>query len=119
MYLLILTFIVALSFGCSGTQEQKTATIELEGNPTTGYTWVYTMSPEGIVHEVSNQYTASKTGERVVGSGGKFVFTFEAIAEGEAELVFSYLRPWEEGIPPVEAVIYKAIVDDRNNLTLR
>ena len=110
--------ITIISLGCVGLQGQKTTTIELDGNPTTGYTWVYTVSPEGIVREVSNQYIANRTNNNVAGSGGRFVFTFEAITAGEAELVFSYLRLWEEGIPPVNTVKYKAVVDDNNNLTL-
>ena len=106
-------------FGCSSVQGgQKTGTIELEGNPTTGFTWVYTMSPEGVVREVSNEYIQNKNDQNLVGGGGKFVFVFEAVATGEADLVFSYLRVWEEGIPPVQTVSYKAIVDDEINLTL-
>ena len=99
-------------------QKTLTAAIELEGNPTTGYSWVYAMSPEGIVREVSNEYIAANTVGHVAGSGGKFIFTFEAVAEGETELTFSYLRPWEENIPALKTVIYRAIVDDKYNLTL-
>ena len=113
--------ITALSFlllQCTAAQEQKTITVELEGNATTGYTWVYTMSPEGVISELSNEYIPGKTNEGAVGAGGKYIFTFEAIAEGEAELVFSYLRKWETGVPPLKTETYKAIVDNKNNLTL-
>ena len=99
--------------GCTQARVKNTAVVELEGNPSTGYTWVYTVSPQGIVREVSNTYIANQTEDNRVGSGGKFIFTFEAIAEGEAEIVFSYLRVWEEDVPPVRTVIYKAIVDGR------
>ena len=118
LVLLLLICIAALGLGCSATQKQKTATVELTGNPTTGYTWVYTMSPEGVVAEVSNEYIADKTNGAVVGSGGKFIFTFEALTAGEAELVFSYLRVWEKNIPAVETTVYRVIVDDKNGLTL-
>ena len=115
----VLLFIAMVSlFGCAGMQARKTETIELEGNPTTGYTWVYSMSPEGVVAEVSNEYIPDQTAPGVVGSGGKFVFTFEAVAAGEAELVFSYLRTWEGTIPALRTAIYRAIVDNKNNLTL-
>jgi len=99
-------------------QDQKTATVELEANATTGYTWVCTMSPENVVRLVSYEYIPDKNNEGITGAGGKQIFTFEAIAEGEAELVFSYLREWETGIPPLKTVTYKAIVDNKNNLTL-
>ena len=117
-WLIALLFIAFFSLGCAGMQEQKTAAIELEGNPTTGYTWVYAMSPEGVVREVSNKYIADRTNDGRVGSGGKFVFTFEAVAEGDAGLTFSYLRLWEEGIAPIKTVNYRATVDDKNSLTL-
>ena len=116
-----------LSFGCDGTQGQdiatvklegNMATVELEGNPTTGYTWVYTMSPEGIVREIFNDYVPDKTDDNVTGSGGKFIFTFEPVSEGEAELAFSYLRVWEKDIPAIKTVTYRAVVDDKGNLTL-
>jgi len=119
--------IAMLSFGCSETQEQdiasvklegNMATVELVGNPTTGYNWDYTMSPAGVVREVSSDYIPDKTDENVAGSGGKFVFTFEAVSAGEAELVFSYFRPWETDIPALEIVTYRAVVDDKENLTL-
>ena len=100
------------------TQEQKTAAIELEANVTTGYTWLCTISPENVIRLVSDEYIPDKKNEGITGAGGKQVFTFEAIAEGEAELVFSYLREWETGVPPLSTVSYKAIVDKRNNLTL-
>ena len=116
MFLVLIFFIVILSFGCAGMQSLNSATVELGGTPTTGYTWVYTMSPEGIVREVSNEYVPDKP--ILAGSGGKFFFTFEAINKGVAELVFSYLRQWEEDIPPIQTVVYRAIVDGENNLTL-
>ena len=127
LWLAILICVAMLLPGCGGTQEEdiatvklsgNMATVELKGNPTTGYTWLYTMSPEGIVREAFSDYIPDKTDDNVVGSGGKFVFTFEAVSEGEAELVFSYLRVWEEGIPAINTVTYKAVVDDKGNLKL-
>jgi len=115
---LCVTALSVLSFGCSMTQEQKTAAIELEANATTGFVWVYTMSPENVIRLVSNEYVPDKNNEGITGGGGKQIFTFEAIAKGEVELVFSYLREWETGIPPLKTVTYKAIVDDKNSLTL-
>jgi predicted secreted protein len=130
---LIIVFIAVTGFtmtACAGDDGNVSGgsivkSIELEGNPithggnpTTGYIWVCTISPEGVVREVSNEYIPDNTNPNIVGSGGKFVFTFEAVAAGEAELVFSYLRPWEEGKPALKTVKYKAIADADKNLTL-
>jgi len=125
--LCLVVAICVLSFGCESTQEQNIsavklegnkATVELKGNPTTGYSWDYTMSPEGIVREIFKDYIPDKKDENLAGSGGKFVFTFEAVTQGEAELVFSYFRPWEAE-PALETVSYRALVDDKGNLTLK
>ena len=113
-----ITALSLLSQGCSMAQEQKTATVELEANATTGYAWVCTMSPENVIRLVSDEYIPDKNNEGITGAGGKQVFTFEAIAEGEAELVFSYLRKWETDVPPLKTETYKAVVDKKNNLTL-
>jgi len=116
---LCVTVLSFLSFGCSTTQELKTATIELESNATTGYKWVYTISPENIIRCVYEDYIQDNNKEGIAGAGGTQIFLFEAVAEGEAEIVFSYLREWETGVPPEKTVAYKAIVDNKNNLALK
>ena len=110
--------IAMLLYGCAGIQKQKTVTVELEGNPTTGFSWVYAMSREGVLREVSSEYVADRADKGVVGSGGKFVFTFKAAAAGETDLVFSYLRVWEKETPAGKTVIYRASVDSGKNIKL-
>ena len=120
--LISLLFITILIMGCTGMQEQKQeqkkAVIELEGNPTTGYTWICAISPEGIVAAAPKEYFPNETDEKLVGAGGKFIFTFEAIGEGIAYLTFSYLRTWEVGIPAIKTETYMAVVDSKFNLTI-
>ena len=117
-WFILLLCATLLPFGCSEAQDQNTPTIKLKGNPTTGYTWVCSISPGGIVREVSPYDYIPDNNNGPPGSGGTFVFTFEAIAPGEAELVFSYLRTWES-VPPLQTETYRATVDDKNNLTLK
>jgi len=116
---LFAAFLSFLSFGCSTMQEEKTGTIILEGNATTGYSWTYTISPaDGVVRYVSDKYTPNENKDGAAGVGGKHSFTFEAVAEGEAEIVFSYRREWQTDVAPEKTETYKAIVDSKNNLTL-
>ena len=107
--------------GCSGNQvfgqEESQATVELEGNPTTGYEWTYELSNPAIIKEVSYEYIGYQEDEDVVGVGGVFVFGFAGLAEGESEITFNYMRSWEE-TPPEKTVTYLAVVDSNNNLTL-
>ena len=102
---LVLSVLTATLFIGCGAAQSNTATIELAGHEATGYSWVYEMTVEGIVRELSNEYVRNSDG-----AGGMFVFTFEAVGDGESELLFSYLRPWEEEEPPVETAIYRAVV---------
>ena len=121
--MLICTFVFAA--GCSKKNENKngpgsvqnTATVELEGNPTTGFTWICTIIPEGIVKEVSKDFMQNDADEGMTGVGGTFIFTFESIQPGEAELAFFYLREWEDE-PAESIVVYNAVVDDSLGIAL-
>ena len=117
---------VAVLLGCFATFslslilagcDRTSATVKLKGNPTTGYTWICEISPEGVVAERSNEYVSNLNLFGASGVGGTFVFTFEAVAAGEADITFSYLRVWEDN-PPIDVVVYRATVDARGNLTL-
>jgi predicted secreted protein len=88
---------------------------------TTGYCWALTISPpKGVISIVSNEYIPDENKTRIpmLGMGGKRLYTFESVAKGEAELVFQYLRQTSNDRTPAETVTYKAIVDDKNTLTL-
>ncbi|MDR1904645.1 MAG: protease inhibitor I42 family protein [Treponema sp.] len=91
--------------------------IELEGNPTTGYSWTYTAGTEGIVRELSVEYIKKETAAGAVGSGGIFVFVFEALAPGETELRFVYKRPWENVDGPVQEAVYLVKVDANKRIS--
>ena len=109
--------VVACSTSLAGTK----ATIELEGNPTTGYVWEAEIANPGIIEEVSNEYITAGQDDNdveVVGAGGVFRFTFKGITQGETEITFNYQRPWEEDTPPEETITYIAVVDSNYVVTL-
>ena len=111
----VIALAVVLLGGCSGS---KQATIELEGNPTTGYTWTYTMTPGGIVKEVSSTYEEDNSaGEDMAGVGGKFIFVFEGENAGNTTLNFEYKREWEEEAP-IETATYELSVDNGGNVEI-
>lgn len=68
--------------------------IALESNPTTGYGWEFETDPNLI--SLINQ--TFKPESDLIGAGGTETFKFSALNEGEAEIVFSYKRSWEEEI---------------------
>ena len=88
--------------------------IELEGNPTTGYSWVLE-NPEIIKeskvlkalnldeeHNTSKDYIQDPCEDGMCGVGGTYVYTFE-IKDAKEEkdlpcIIFGYKRPWEKDV---------------------
>lgn len=69
-------------------------TVELEENPTTGYSWNISYS-EGL--ELKNDsYIEANNAEGIVGASGAHQWTFEVIDSGEQNISAVYMRPWEE-----------------------
>jgi len=87
--------------------------VELESNPTTGYGWQAEFSKD-FLELIQNIYLPKQRevggeagNESLVGGGGKEVFEFKAFQTGKTEIIFSYLRPWEQGIEPIKQEIYE------------
>lgn len=119
--IIVLLSLLGLLAGCKLIQESRNdptiAKVELNGNPTTGFSWVYTIAPDDIIKIVSEDYIQDSNPQNFAGVGGTFVFIFEAVAQGEATVTFHYLRPWED-VPPIKTVVYKAVVDEQGSLKL-
>lgn len=87
------------------------------GNPTTGYDWSYTLSQDGILSEVSNQYVPSETEMELVGAGGIYTWIFEAVSPGDVTVTFTYVQPWSNEAP-AETLAFSFHVDDDKKVTL-
>lgn len=73
--------------------------VVLKGNPTTGYSWTAVISEQdaGILRQMGEPTYVPDSD--LVGAGGTYMFTFEAMAPGQAVLQLEYARPWES-VPP-------------------
>lgn len=73
-----------------------TVTIDLPENPTTGYSWAFSIEQESqnIISDISEKYIAPNN--NLVGSGGIKEYSFKAINKGEITLTGYYRRPWEK-----------------------
>jgi inhibitor of cysteine peptidase len=78
--------------------------IELDGNPTTGYSWQLSAPPGAQVTLIDSDFTP--TGPQQAGTGGVQRFTFEATATGTTSLAFAYVRPWETGVAPADTASF-------------
>ncbi|MDD2967689.1 MAG: protease inhibitor I42 family protein [Desulfovibrionaceae bacterium] len=73
----------------------STASLYLEGNPTTGFLWhVLSVEPQGIVRCAQEQFSPLPHAAGMVGVGGIAAFSLQAQQEGRAKLTLSYHRPW-------------------------
>lgn len=90
---------------------QKVA-ITLESNPTTGFSWQVAGVDGAVLKQVGEvEFTASAPeDQQLVGAGGSETLRFEAQAAGQTTLSLAYLRPWEEGVEPLETFTIEIIV---------
>ena len=102
--------------------------IKLQGNPTTGYSWfllnLENLTSSKFISNVDTNTDGSAGGYvpaksplfkkyHIVGNGGYFYFTFEAVAKTSepVELLFSYQRPWERKNDDANATKVKITVE--------
>ncbi len=82
---------------------KQTLLVKLPGNPTTGYSWTLSKLEGDAIEAVGKaEYVAGKVPRKMVGSGGSFHFTFQAVKPGKAALTLAYARPWEKDTPPAK-----------------
>lgn len=79
-------------------------TLDVEGNPTTGYQWVL-LTDDGKLDESvtlrGSEYKQNKAPEMMVGVGGYFTFDVDFSKDGEFDLQFAYCRSWAPEDNPV------------------
>lgn len=92
----LILFLLNLIFtGCkSASFNSSEKILELRGNPTTGYTWIYTIGDESIIQVDEDIQYLGKEG--MVGAPSLFTYTVRSLKHGNTSLKFEYKRPWED-----------------------
>ena len=82
--------------------------VNLEGNPTTGYTWSVEDLDATVLKVVSEPefHPASNA----LGANGTLTFRFEAVGTGRTTLKLIYSRPFEKGVPPLKTFAASVLV---------
>lgn len=88
------TMLLMTGLAACGDKEPQTATLKLSANPTTGYEWSFTQTPN--IFDVSSEYVQDATEEEMVGVGGIETFTLTPTKAGSTEFNFYYKQPWDE-----------------------
>jgi len=89
---------------------RDTLVVSLPGNPTTGFSWRLRKVDRAVLKLTSSVYIPRKTTPPRVGSGGKFVFRLEAIAEGTSPLKLVYVQAGKLNTTPARTFAIKVFV---------
>ncbi len=83
-----------------------TILIELDANPTTGYSWETKSADDAVLKQKSKQFlTWSQMNPEMqpaVGQGGRTTFTYQVTGPGKSTISLAYRRPREEDVEPAE-----------------
>jgi inhibitor of cysteine peptidase len=86
-----------------------TLKVQLEGNPTTGFSWATeTLEATVLRQEGEPQYEAESS---QLGSGGTYTFTYTVVGKGESSLRLVYRRSWETGVAPEKTYEITVVAD--------
>ena len=77
--------------------------VQLEANPTTGYSWELGPLPSGL-QLVSSDF--EEPGGRLVGAAGTQVFVFDVVGPGSGILRFEYVRVFDDPVIAEKIVEY-------------
>ncbi len=118
MSLVLVLLMMLPGFAAMEGVKDRTVSVSLAENQTTGYIWRYALTKEGVLREVANEYKPDDISGSLVGAGGTHVWTFEGVAEGEVTVNFAYARSWESEAAPVHTVSYTYRVDATGQVAL-
>ncbi len=101
---------------CASTRFQSDeTTIQMKGNPTTGYNWFYEIGDDSIIAvEESEKYLGD---DLVVGAPSLFTYKIIPLKPGQTTLYFEYKRPWETE-DPIETKNYFITVAENGKITI-
>lgn len=99
-------------------KQEKKIEISLEGNPTTGCSWEYSINKDGIIKEDSKEYNPDNKDTDIDGSGGTYIWRFSGLKEGSTEITFKYYQPWEKE-KVYETKTYICTVDRNLNINIK
>lgn len=99
------------------TSQGKNATIVLDENPTTGYTWAITIDNQNILSLANDSYVPTKTNDKIVGSGGFHTYIFQAKSPGIAIITFDLGQQWSGGEKGAKTKKFQVTVGQDGNIS--
>lgn len=90
------------------TRVDREIIINLDSNPTTGYTWLEEYD-NAFMKLVDAEYKPGATSTGLAGAGGTQTYRFRAIEPGKTRLTLIYKRPW--GDKSVEEKVFNITIN--------
>lgn len=108
-------------FSCAGSKlesyrGEETDCIELTGNPTTGYTWLYQIEDESVIK--LDEVITYLGEERIVGAPSLFSYKVTGLKTGKTKVNFIYLRPWEQQ-EPARTKVFEVTVTESGEIFIK
>ncbi len=75
-----------------------TLVIDLEENPSTGFTWNVREPIPAALKKKSDTYVSPED-QGLVGAAGRRILTYDVVAAGRGEITITYARSWESVAP--------------------
>ncbi|MGN1419720.1 MAG: protease inhibitor I42 family protein [Acutalibacteraceae bacterium] len=94
--------------------EGSSLIVNLDSNPSTGYSWDVEVSDESVIRFIRSEYHQSGS---LLGSSGRESFSFAGISEGKAQIDFTYSQSWSED-PAASTAVFNVCVDESGNVTV-
>ncbi len=85
--------------------------VELDANPSTGYTWEVAELDTSILKQVGETEYKSSSPNPMPGSGGTQTLRFEAVGPGTTTVKLVYHRPWETNVAPIKTFTINVTVE--------
>lgn len=82
--------------------------INLEANPSTGYTWEVAELDEHVLRQVGE--TEFQPESSAIGASGVQILHFKAINAGKTPLKLVYHRSWEKDVEPIKIFFIQVVV---------
>jgi inhibitor of cysteine peptidase len=123
-FLILIVGMLVITASCSTSQSKLTIAdngkaiivnageqivVELDGNPSTGYTWEAKDLDASLLQQVG-QASFKSSNPGLVGAGGTLTLIFKTLKAGTTNLELVYHRPWETDVKPLSTFVVKLTV---------
>jgi inhibitor of cysteine peptidase len=77
-------------------RQNDTFAVVLDANPTTGFSWHFTIDNEAVISLRSEEFIEPNSKKPTVGAPGRHYYEFTTAEKGTATIKFEYYRAWEK-----------------------